>query len=58
MFKTNKTLTFSVSLTLVIFVGEQILKAVFAVELILLCAAVEFLYTLWEICVKIGVGNV
>lgn len=43
MFKTNKVLTFAVSLILVIFIEEQILKAVFAMHLILFCTTVEFL---------------
>lgn len=43
MFKTNKMLTFAVSLILVIFIEEQILKALFAIDVILFCAAVEFL---------------
>lgn len=43
MFKMNKMLIFAVSLTLVIYIEEQILKAVFAMNLILVCAAVVFL---------------
>lgn len=43
MFKTNKMLTFAVSLILVIFIENQILKAVFAMDLMLFCAAAEFL---------------
>lgn len=43
MFKMNKMLTFAVSLMLVIYIEEQILKAVFAMDLILVSAAVEFL---------------
>jgi len=43
MLKKNKMLTFAVSLTLVVFIEEQILKAVFAMDLIVFCAAVELL---------------
>lgn len=43
MFKMNKMLTFAVSLMLLIYIEEQILKAVFAMDLIVVCAAVEFL---------------
>jgi len=43
MFKTNKTLTFAVSLLLVIFIEEQIPKGLFAIDLVIFCAAVEFL---------------
>lgn len=53
MFKRNKKLTFAVSFLLVIFIVEQILKAVFAVVCILVCTAVEVLWMSWEFCVKI-----
>lgn len=43
MFKINKTLTFAVSLMLVIFIEEQIPKGLLAIDLVLFCAAVEFL---------------
>lgn len=56
MFKTNKELTFTVSLSLVIFIVEQIPIAVFAMDLILVCTAVEVLWMSWEFCVKIKGG--